>query len=141
MHQHMKTLYSFILLSTLCLCNVNADKPFKCNLFSNEHRLFLSLDLYHESIDVPGMDMFGPMAGYLNGDVYGIWIVTSAEVKNSKKAILRLSNDLGSETQLVELTRTNDSTYVFQQKEGVVIKKVVDRKLQKIPAKIIFKLK
>lgn len=115
-----------------------AQKPFKVTLYSKEEKLNLVLDLYEETVEVPGMEMFGPMQGYLNGNVYGTWMVTSSEVKNGKKALIRLSNDLGSETQEVELTRENDSTYCFRQLNGAVIKRAVNRKLIKIPSKIVF---
>ena len=82
--------------------------------------------------------MFGPMNGYMNGNVYGIWMVTSCKVEDEKTATLRLSNDLGSETQQVRLTVENDSTYQFEQEDGAVIKKVVNRKLVKIPKKLTF---
>ena len=84
------------------------------------------------------MEMFGPMFGYLTGDIYRLWIATSAKIESDKKATIRLSNDLGSETQEVELSIKNDSTYIFEQKDGVVIKKVVKKKLVKIPSKLEF---
>lgn len=115
-----------------------SQQPFTCNLYSKEEKLNLVLDLYKETVEVPGMEMFGPMQGYLNGNVYGTWVVTSSEVKNEKSALIRLSNDLGSETQEVELTRENDSVYWFRQLEGAVIKRAVNRKLIKIPSKILF---
>ncbi len=115
-----------------------AQEVFKGTFHSREEKLNLVLDLYQESVEVPGMEMFGPMHGYLNGNVYGVWTVTSANVKDARTAVLRLSNDLGSETQEVRLTQTNDSTYLFEQVDGVVIKKVVKKKLVKIPSKITF---
>ncbi len=129
-----------LLLAALFLLSgkVVAQDTFKGTFFSREEKLNLVLDLYQESVEVPGMEMFGPMHGYLNGNVYGVWSVTSATVKDTRTAVLRLSNDLGSETQEVRLTQTTDSTYLFEQVEGVVIKKVVKKKLVKIPSKIVF---
>ena len=102
----------------------------------------LKLDLYEESIDVPGMELFGPMNGYLAGKgVYGTWMVTSFQIKNDKEATLRLSNDQGSETQSILLTWQNDSTYLMELQNGVVVKKVVNKKLVKIPAKITLLVK
>ncbi len=110
-----------------------AQQPFKHSLYDKENKISLHIDLYEESINVPGMEMFGPMKGYMHGDIYGIWMVTSAEIKDEKTAVIRLSNDLGSETQQVRLTVENDSTYRFEQENGNVIKKVVGKKLVKIP--------
>ena len=86
------------------------------------------------------MEMFGPMNGYMNGNVYGIWMITSSKIENEKTATFRLSNDLGSETQEVKLTVENDSTYSLEQQGGTVIKKVVNKKLVKIPRNLTFKL-
>ncbi len=129
-----------IITSLACLSAVwaGAQRPFKCSLYDLENKINLHIDLYEESINVPGMEMFGPMNGYMNGNVYGIWMVTSCKVEDEKTATLRLSNDLGSETQQVRLTVENDSTYQFEQEDGAVIKKVVNRKLVKIPKKLTF---
>lgn len=126
-------------LACCCAGWALAQKPFKCSLYDSENNIFLHLDLYEESINVPGMEMFGPMGGYMNGNVYGIWMVTSSKIENERTATIRLSNDLGSETQQARLTIENDSTYVFEQEDGAVIKKVVKKKLVKIPKKLTFR--
>ena len=126
-----------------CLCAYaamsGAQQPVKCTLYDRENKINLYIDLYEESITVPGMEMFGPLHGYMNGNIYGIWMITSSKIENEKSATLRFSNDFGSETQQVKLTMENDSTYVFEQEDGAVLKKVVEnRKLAKIPKKLIF---
>ncbi len=100
----------------------------------------MRINLYEESIDVPGMDMFGPMSGYMNGKVYGVWMLTSHTINSDKEATLRLSNDLGSETQECLLTQVNDSIYKLELKHGVSIKKVIKNKLVKIPSTLEFKV-
>lgn len=129
-----RALLSVILLLSIAL---RAGEPWKLQLTNKEEQVNLKLDLYEESIDVPGMELFGPMNGYLAGKgVYGTWMVTSFQIKNDKEATLRLSNDQGSETQSILLTWQNDSTYLMELQNGVVVKKVVNKKLVKIPAKI-----
>lgn len=134
----MKRNLMFVLL---CVCSLwsMAQQTFKASLSCKEENLHLTIDLYEESINVPGMEMFGPMHGYLNGNVYGIWTITSSKIINENSALIRLSNDQGSETQEVKLTK-NDDQYIFEQVDGVSIKKVVGRKLVKIPKKLIFKI-
>lgn len=124
-----------------CVCSlwIMGQQAFKVSLSCKEENLHLTIDLYEESINVPGMEMFGPMHGYLNGNVYGIWTITSSKIINENNALIRLSNDQGSETQEVKLTK-NDDQYIFEQVDGVSIKKVVGRKLVKIPKKLIFKI-
>lgn len=128
----------FLILLMLSANIVCAQKAFKRTLVDKDNCINLYIDLYEESIDVPGMEMFGPMNGYMNGNIYGIWMITSAKMQDEKTAIIRLSNDLGSETQEVKLTAKNDSTYIFEQQGGVAIKKVVNKKLVKIPQKLTF---
>lgn len=117
----------------------NTKGPWKCKFNSKEDGIRLVIDLYEESVDVPGMDMFGPMNGYLGGNIYGVWMLTSFDVKDDKHVSLRLSNDLGSETQECLLTQVNDTLYNLQLKGGVSVKKVVNKKLVKIPASIELK--
>ena len=119
-----------------------AAEPWKLHLFNKEERMELHIDLYEESIDVPNMEMFGPMNGYLGGGgVYGKWMVTSFKIKDDHVATLRVSNDLGSETQSIQLTWLNDSTYAMDLQGGVVVKKVVNKKLAKVPAKVLMSVK
>lgn len=120
---------------------INAQKPFKRILHDAENNIFLHIDLYEESINVPGMDMFGPMNGYMSGNIYGVWMVTSFKIEDDKTATIRLSNDQGADTQEAELKVVNDSTYDFRQKDGVVIKKVVGRSLVKIPRDLTFRVR
>lgn len=115
--------------------------PWKFKLTSEQGGIKIFLDLYEETIEVPGMDMFGPMNGYLGGNIYGVWMVTSFDIKSDKEAHIRMSNDFGSDTQDMNLTFLNDSTLRVDLKGGVSIKKVVDKKLSKIPSTIIFKTK
>ena len=136
----MKCIYCLLL--ALAATMVKAAEPWKLRLDNSDEGVYLHIDLYEESIPVPGMEMFGPMNGYLNGKgVYGIWSVTSFDIKNDKVATLRLSNDLGSETQSIRLTWQNDSTYLMELQDGVVVKKAVNRKLVKIAPKMIMRLK
>lgn len=136
-----------LLTTIICIATFNlafAQTPWKCKLTCEEVNGTLHMDLYEESIDVPGMDMFGPMNGYLNGKnggVYGTWMITSFKIKNDKVATIRLSNDLGSDTQECEISAINDSTFRMDLKGGVVIKKVVNKKLVKISPTLIFQKK
>ena len=116
-----------------------AQQPFKGKFYNETYNANLFIDLYEESIEVPGMEMFGPMNGYLKGGIYGVWTITSFLVSDDEaSATIRLSNDLGSETQEVSLTFLNDSTLSFEQQGGIVIKKAVNKKLVKTDRKLTF---
>lgn len=131
----------FALCATALSLQLMAGETFKGLFVNKEHQLNLKIDLYEESVNVPGMEMFGPMNGYVNGKgVYNVWYITQVDVQSDEKAIIRVSNDLGSEAQAIELTFLNDSTLHFKQIDGNVIKKVVGKKLQKIPVEMDLQL-
>ena len=111
-----------------------AQGTWKLSLHCPEENVHLYLDLYEESINVPGMDMFGPMNGYLGGNIYGVWSVTSFKIQDDKVATLRLSNDLGSETQKATLTQQSDSLYILRFDGLNVVKRAIGKKLVKIPS-------
>ena len=134
----MKRNLMFLVLCVFSIATM-AQQAFKGSLSCKEENLHLTIDLYEESINVPGMEMFGPMHGYLNGNVYGIWSITSAKIVNATTALIRLTNDQGPYSQEVK-HKKNDDQYIFEQVDGVCIKKVEGRKLVKIPKKLIFKL-
>lgn len=147
MHIYKTTMKRRFSLCALLLVGVAAfsqsndwTRPWHKKLFCEKDEIRMRINLYEESIDVPGMDMFGPMSGYMNGKVYGVWMLTSHTINSDKEATLRLSNDLGSETQECLLTQVNDSIYKLELKHGVSIKKVIKNKLVKIPSTLEFKV-
>lgn len=126
----------------LCLATTFAfstERPWKIRLHSQEENINVVLDLYEESVNVPGMDMFGPMNGYMNGNIYGTWSVTSSKILNDKTAMVGFSNDLGSETQRTTITHDTDSTWVMKFEGANVVKRVNGKKLVRIPSEITFK--
>lgn len=122
-------------LTTLC-----AGEPFKGTFAAQGYDIKLVLNLYDETIEVPGMEMFGPLNGYMKGkDLYCTWYVSTIRECDTKKAVIHVSNDLGSETQPIELTWENDSIMNVRELEGAVLKKVVGKKLVKLPTTFKFK--
>ena len=133
------------ILTSVCTFARNAgnerDDAWKLKLYCDEEKINMVLDLYEESVEVPGMEMFGPMNGYMNGNIYGVWTVTSCKIVNDKRAVVSFSNDLGSETQKVTLTQTTDSTWTAKLEGTTVVKRVVNKKLVKISPTFNLKLK
>jgi len=117
-----------------------AQGPWKFKLLCPEEDIRLHIDLYEETVNVPGMDMFGPQNGYLGGNIYGVWTVTSFKIQDDKVATLKISNDLGSETQKIVLTQQSDSIYTLRFDGTNVVKRAVGRKLVKIPAELKMKI-
>jgi len=115
------------------------QRPWKVNLQQPEEGINLRLDLYEESIEVPGMEAFGPMNGYMDGNIYGVWYVVSFDIKDDSHANVTIANDLGSEDQKLTLTQTSDSTYQLRFLGYNAVKRAQGKKLVKIPAEFVMK--
>ena len=138
----MKKLF---LISAACLFALlsasaqNTAKPFRAYLYNNEYEVFMRLDLYDESITVPGQDLYGELPGYLGKKHNSFcWLITSAKI-DGNKAELQMINDYGSEDLTATLTAENDSLYVLKQVEGSTLKVPKEGKWQKLPSKLVLK--
>lgn len=120
---------------------IQAAGPWKTILTCPQEKIDLNLDLYEESVEVPGFEDFGPMNGYLSGNIYGVWYVTGYDIKDDKNVTIKVANDLGSENQKIQLTQTTDSTWNLKFVGGNVVKRVSGKKLVKIPNELIMKKK
>ena len=134
-----------ILLSTACLFSLlpasaqEIAKPFRVYLYNNDYEVFMRLDLYNESITVPGQDLYGELPGYLGKKHNSFcWLITSAKI-DGNKAELQMINDYGSEDLTATLTAENDSLYVLKQVEGSTLKVPKEGKWQKLPSKLVLK--
>lgn len=119
---------------------VGPTRPFEGHFYCSETGVNIYLNLYDENIEVPGFEFLGKMAGYMRGDIYGTWMLISHAVKG-KKALLRFSNDIGSDSQNIEFTQVSDSVYTYHAVGGNEIRKASGRKLVKVSGEMNFKRK
>lgn len=119
-------------VASICL----GGQPWKLRLFQPEEKIDLCLDLYEESIEVPGLEAFGPMNGYLGGNIYGVWYVVGFDIKDDRHATITIANDLGSEDQKLTLTMNSDSTYQLKFLGYNAVKRAQGKKLVKIPSEM-----
>ena len=136
-------IYAFFMKKTItfaalfCMIKLlHAESPWKLRLHCPEEKIDLRLDLYEESIEVPGLEAFGPMNGYLDGNIYGVWYVVGFDIKDDKHATVTIANDLGSEDQKLTLTQTSDSTYQLKFLGYNAVKRAQGKKLVKIPSEL-----
>jgi len=113
-----------------------AQQPWKMRLTDPDEKINLRLDLYEESIEVPGLEAFGPMNGYMDGNIYGVWYVVGFDIKDDRNATVTIANDLGSEDQKLSLTQTSDSTYQLKFLGYNAVKRAQGKKLVKIPSEL-----
>ena len=112
--QHWRRLATTAVMFAI-LTAVVAQQPWKFQLHCPEEKIDLHLDLYEESIEVPGLEAFGPMNGYLDGNIYGVWYVVGFDIKDDKHATITIANDLGSEDQKLTLTHRKNSVLWYSQ--------------------------
>lgn len=137
---HRCYLFIFFFFSLILQVNgQNSLRPFEGTFYSKEARVQLHLNLYEETLEVPGSEFLGKMHGYMNGDgIYGTWMLLSQKV-NGNKAELRFSNDIGSDIQNVTLTLLPDSTYSFRTTGTNCLRRAQGRKLVKISGDMTFR--
>lgn len=112
----------------------------KGHFYNKENGIDLRLDLYEKTLQAPGLSFLGEMNGYMSGRIYGIWMLVSYQIKGNV-ATLRFSNDQGADSQTITFTATSDSTYIYNATGGNNIKRVVGKKLVKIPETLHFSRK
>lgn len=110
----------------------------RATFYCEEEGIRICLDMGKESLTVPGMPFLGKVHAYMNGKIYGIWMLTKRERKGDT-AILRFTNDIGSDSQTVELKPLPDGTYQYTALEGNNVRRVKGRKLIKVPDTMVMK--
>ena len=138
----MKKLFLFSIVLHISILSASAQKnesSFRAYIFNDDYEVFMRLDLYGESITVPGQELYGELPGYLGKKHNSFcWLITSSKI-DGDKAELKMINDYGSEDLTATLTVENDSLYVLRQVEGSTLKVPKDGKWQKLPSKLVFK--
>lgn len=136
MMKRMTAILLLVMATTLCTI---AQRPFEGHFFCKETGVNLYLNLYEETLEAPGFSFLGKMNGYMKDGIYGTWMVIKSNIKSDNKAIVRFSNDIGSDSQDIELTLNADSTYTYRAVGGNAIRRAVGRKLVKVAGEMTFK--
>lgn len=127
--------------STESLSDTTGVRPFQGVFYAAADGITLHLDLYADTLLVPGFEFLGTTHGYMQGDtneqLYGTWFLLSHTLEGNK-ALLRFSNDIGSDAQRIEFTRHADGSYTYKAVGGNEVKKAVHRKLYKVASEMRF---
>ena len=140
MHNKVKKhlcLLFLAILSPLYLLAEDNVQPFKGHFLDKKENIHLELNLYECCLEIPGMEFVGNVQGYLHGNIYGIWLLTKFEIKDNV-ATLRFSHDSGADSQTIQLTQVNDSTFAYKAINGNAVRRVHKRKLVKTPSELTF---
>lgn len=134
----MKRLLIATFLIVFTWLTASAQEPFRGRFTNAEFKVFLTIDLYHRNITVPGQDLYGELPGYFgkeNSTFY--WLVIDAKTTGNKQAELTFINDYGSEDLTATLTMLNDSTFQLKQNKGSDLKIANGNRWLKLPKTIM----
>lgn len=116
------------------------SRPFCAYLYNNDYEVYLKINFYEENVTVPDQELYGELPGYLGKKNNPFcWVITSATLKDGRRAELSLINDYGSEDLKAELTCLNDSTYELRQLSGSSLKVPKKGKWMKLPRRLALK--
>jgi len=137
----MKKTLLTLTLGMACLYGYaqNSTKVFKGYMWNEEYQVYLQIDFYNETVNVPGNELYGLLPGYLGKKNNSFcWPITAATIKDEKTATLSLINDYGSEDLTATLTQRDDTTFVLKQEKGSSLKVPKNGKWQKLPKTLPF---
>lgn len=137
----MKRLSILAIISAIALNAFSQnDSIFKCNLYNEEYKVYMNINLYDSNITAPRQEIFGELPGYFGQDNDSrVWLITDVKISNNNVAKLSIVNDYGSEDLTATLTVDKDGNYILKQEDGSRIKIVENRKWVKIPTELKFK--
>ena len=121
--------------------NAQENNTFKRTIRNSEYKLLMDINLYADSVIVPGQEVLGECYGYIRKTTdTRVWIITDVTLQpDGKTALLELVNDYGSEDLTASLTVDKQGQYILKQIDGSTIKFVENKKWQKLPKELIFK--
>ncbi len=137
----MKRLFFFFVISFLYSVSLMAQsKVFDTTIYNKEYGVAMRINLYEESVTIPGQSVLGGVYGFLQkGTDSRVWIVMGVKFsKDGKSARLDMINDYGSEDLVTELSLKEPGVYVLRHLEGSPIKVAGKSKWIKLPKTLTF---
>ena len=125
----MKKIFT-LLLATFFVLTAHAQRPFEGFFTNSELDLRCQLNLYADSIPVPGLEMDN-CYGYIQGKINGTWVILKIKELNEKTALVRAVSDRGSDGQDVRIELTE---------EGVSMRLVDENNMKAISGKKYVKM-
>ena len=119
-----------MLFAALCVVAVSAQRPFEGFFTEDELELRCQLNLYADSIPVPGLEM-DSCYGFIQGKINGTWVILKIKELDEKSALVRAVSDRGSDGQDVRIVLTDS---------GVSMSLVGDNNMKAISGKKYVKM-
>lgn len=138
----MKKILMLLVACMIYACNVFADgKAFQGKIYCSEQDVTLEMNLYEETVKIPGQDILGEVYGYLKKNTDSrAWIIMGVKfADDGNSAELEIINDYGSEDLVAVLSFDKDGMYTLRQLSGSTMKVAVRGKWVKLPKEMKFK--
>lgn len=111
------------------------EKVFLGRFHNTELDLVLDMNLYEETVKIPGQDVLGEVYGYVEKNTDSrVWIIMGVKLSDdNKSAELSVINDYGSEDLVATISHDDDGGFTLRQQEGSTMKVAVRGKWVKLP--------
>ncbi|MCI6504008.1 MAG: hypothetical protein MSA13_05265 [Prevotella sp.] len=135
-----KIILSLMLCVFLCMGGYAQDGVFKGKIYNAEYDVFIEMNLYEETVRIPGQDILGAVYGYLKKNTDSrVWIIMGVKIEvDGRTATLDIVNDYGSEDLVALLRVDSDGSYTLTQQEGSTMKVAGKGKWIRLPKVIGF---
>lgn len=110
------------------------DSLFRGKFKNTEYNIQSHINLYDESIEVPGLEL-ETCYGYLQGRINGCWMILKVKEIKDNTAVVRAVSERGSDAQDLKLKITEEGLEI-EQTEGY-IKGIKGNKYVKLPKKLV----
>lgn len=124
-----------VIIGLCCSFSLMAQQPFKGKFANSELKMNCVLNLYADSVDVPGLEGLETCYGYISGNINGNWVILRVDKLTDDTAVARITCDRGNDATDITFQVTPDGI-TFSQADAV-IKTVNGNKYVKLPKKII----
>ncbi len=123
--------FVFLLLMVVCTATTVVAQDFKGHFINDELKISLDINLYNDTIQVPGLSD-ELCYGYLRGNTNGVWVILKVISLDKGKALVRAACDNGSDAQNLEIKPVEGKLEV-KQVDGSLIKGLSGKKYVKLP--------
>lgn len=121
-----------VVAALICCGALAAQRPYEGYFYNSELNIRSQLNLYADSISVPGLDM-ETCYGFLQGSLNGMWVILRVEEMGEKRAVVRAVSDRGGDGQDMEISLTDERKLSVKLKGDLEMKGVKDGKYVKLP--------
>jgi hypothetical protein len=112
------------------------DSLYVGSFYNADQGVTLTINLIDTCVVAPNYEFLGKLNGYLWGNLHESWFITSYQLKEGK-ATLHLSNEMGSEDQVLLLTALDHSQIKMDIEGSNGLRRVEHRKWVKLPTTFI----